>query len=118
MACDSYDSQGFFQNEKILEHLYAYEVRFSSGEANRHARIDLIDALTNSINVLAQKQKIKQAADKRLNGDLSDDQYSELISKYQTISDKLNDRLKDITGDNKQALRSMIAVPPMTLDSL
>jgi hypothetical protein len=109
MACDSYDSQGFFQKEKILEYLYSYEVRFSSGEANSHARIPLIEALTDSINVLAQK--IKDAAKKWQKDTISDEQYVELVKKYKDLQDSLLEQLKDISDKNKLALRSIVAVP-------
>lgn len=114
MACDSYDSQGFFQNEKIIEYLYAYEVRFSSGEAKSHAKIALIDAITNQINLLAKK--MTDAAVKWVNGDLSDEQYLSILDAYQTIQDRFTGQLKDVTDDNKQTLQSMVAVPLMALE--
>ena len=114
MACDAYDSQGFFENEKIIEYLYAYEVRFSSGEAKSHAKIALIDAITSSINGLAKK--ITDAATKWVNADLSDEQYIALLDTYQNIQGKLTEQLKNTTDDNKQALQSMVAVPLIALE--
>ncbi len=114
MACDSYDSEGFFEKERIIEYLYAYDLRFSSGEAKSHAKIALVDALTDAINALGKK--IKEATKKWMSDLLSDAQYKSVLGTYKEIQDELMDQLRDLSAENKKALRSMVAVPSMMIE--
>jgi hypothetical protein len=114
MACDSYDDNKFFNKEKILEYLYAYEVRFSAGEAKSHAKIPLINALSDAIAALGKK--ITAATTKWTDGSFTDEQYLSSINTYSTVQTVLMGQLSDLTEENKKALRLMVAVPPIILD--
>jgi hypothetical protein len=113
MACDTFDAEGFNDVEKIVEYLYSYEVRFSADEAQSHARIALIDALTDAIEALGKK--IKQASTKWVNDEITDEQYAGYLATYKNLQDTLTEQLKDLAG-NKAALTRMVAVPSLLAD--
>ncbi|MBT9333129.1 hypothetical protein [Paracidobacterium acidisoli] len=113
MACDAYDSQGFLQKEKILEYIYAYEIRFSTQEAESHAKIALIDALTDAINACAAK--IKAASKSWVEEKIGDAQYASLIDTYKTISETLTEQLKDLQKQGREVLTRTYGLPALSV---
>lgn len=55
VVCDSYKSTSFFENQQIYQYLYIYEVKYSVGEAQTQAKMELTRLYEDQIATFTQK---------------------------------------------------------------
>jgi len=111
MACNSYESENFFGGEKIIEYLYAYQIRFSLQQAQSQATVTLLKALNDEFNAISNY--MTKISDDFQKGDLSVDQWITLRSKLKAVQDLIYDEIQSV-GSNQLKMAKQVAVPEWT----
>ncbi len=97
VVCDSYKSTSFFNNEEIYQYLYFYEVKYSTGEAQTQAKVELTKLYEDQI--AAFSKKVEDLLDELENDKITPQQYSaneevynQLIAKSSAALDALREK--------------------------
>lgn len=99
IASESYTSHSFFNNNEIYEYLYIYDVKFSEKQAKTEISQTLVQLYENEIATFVSK------SDELLNelsqGTISPEAYDSASSIYQTLIDKAQKKVDELTADAK-----------------
>jgi hypothetical protein len=108
MACNSYKADQFPNKETILEYLYVYEIRFSTGEAAKSGQMTVVQALLNQLDAINEKidKLLKQWKDDKI----TERQYKKFLSGYTALQDAVTKRLNDLSKDEGFTL---VSIPPV-----
>jgi len=96
VASDAYASHDFFNNEEIIEYLYAYEIRFSHKEADLEASTTLTKLYEDQITTFSLK--VEQLLDQLTNGTITPEQYQSQTTIYNTLIEAAKVKLKELGG--------------------
>lgn len=102
VVCDSYKSQGFFENSEIYEYLYIYEVKYSVDEAKTLANVELTKLYEDQIATFTKK--VEDLLDQLSSDKITPEQYESNSEIYNTLIDKSKKKLDE--------LKSAALLPP------
>lgn len=94
VVCDSYQSHSFFENQEIYQYLYIYEVKYSVGEAQTQAKVELTKLYEDQIVTFTQKVEdlLTQLQDDKI----TPEQYESNSEIYNTLIAASEQKLADL----------------------
>ncbi|WP_394201487.1 hypothetical protein [Shewanella waksmanii] len=94
VACDSYKSKSFFDNESVYQYLYVYNVRYSVDEAQKESQIALTELYEDQISTFKGKVEdlLKQLSDDKI----TPEQYESTSHIYDLLISESEKKLEEL----------------------